>query len=267
MLNRVKQICYNNIVNTESETERSIFMKRASEFRAIARNALCGKWGIAVLAGFLAALLGSAGGSGGVNIKTDGSGSAPTVDLGSLIPVQLRGVLAGAIVGVVLVGIAVLIGWIILSSVVYTGYCRFNLQLIDREEASINTMFSYFPHWKTVTIAHLLQGLYIFLWSLLFVIPGIVASFSYAMTGYILAEHPELSASEAIERSKEMMEGNRWRLFCLEISFLGWGLLAALTLGIGNLWLRPYVQASYAAFYREVSGTECYYTASEPVME
>ena len=95
-----------------------------------------------------------------------------------------------------------------------------------------------------------------FLWSLLFVIPGIVAGYSYAMTGYILAEHPELTASEAIEQSKQMMSGNRFRLFCLQFSFIGWDLLCALTLGIGNLWLRPYKQAAEAAFYREVSGTE-----------
>ena len=91
---------------------------------------------------------------------------------------------------------------------------------------------------------------------MLFIIPGIIASYSYAMTDYILAETPELTAKEAIERSKDMMEGNRWRLFCLEISFIGWGILSLLTLGIGSLWLTPYMEASMAAFYREVSGTE-----------
>ena len=242
-------------------------MKRASDFRTIARDALRGKWGLAVLAGFLASLLGATGTSSRVNINTGNSNSGYTVNLQDMIPEQMRGVLAGAIVGVVVVGIAIAVGWTILSSVVGTGYAKFNLQLVDREEAAINTMFSYFPRWKTLTVAALLQGLYVFLWLLLFVIPGIVATYSYAMTRYILAEHPELTASEAIERSKEMMEGNRWRLFCLELSFLGWGLLATFTLGIGYLWLIPYTQAATAAFYREVSGTERYYTASEPVME
>jgi len=104
--------------------------------------------------------------------------------------------------------------------------------------------------------AKFLRTIYVLLWSLLFVIPGIIASFSYAMTDYILAENPEMSASEAISRSKEMMEGNRFRLFCLEFSFIGWSILCAFTLGIGNLWLTPYRQAATAAFYREVSGTE-----------
>ena len=98
--------------------------------------------------------------------------------------------------------------------------------------------------------------MYTFLWSLLFIIPGIIATYSYAMTGYILAEHPELTASEAIERSKEMMSGNRFRLFCLQLSFIGWAILCAFTFGIGYLWLGPYREAATAAFYREISGTE-----------
>lgn len=93
-----------------------------------------------------------------------------------------------------------------------------------------------------------------YLWTLLLIIPGIMASYSYAMTGYILAEHPELTASEAIAQSKDMMAGNRWRLFCLQFSFIGWDILCALTLGIGNLALRPYRHAAEAAFYRELCG-------------
>ncbi len=103
---------------------------------------------------------------------------------------------------------------------------------------------------------------YVLLWSLLLIIPGIIATYSYAMTEFILAEHPDLTASEAIAQSKEMMSGNRWRLFCLHFSFIGWDILSSLTLGIGNLWLRPYKQAANAAFYREISGTG--YAAFDP---
>ena len=70
-----------------------------------------------------------------------------------------------------------------------------------------------------------------------------------------------MTASEALKQSKQMMSGNRGRLFCLQLSFIGWDLLCSFTLGIGNLWLVPYKQAATAAFYREVSGTE--YVASE----
>ena len=101
-----------------------------------------------------------------------------------------------------------------------------------------------------------MRNLYVFLWTLLFIIPGIIASLRYGMTDYILSENPEITASEAIQRSKEMMKGNCWRLFCLEFSFFGWILLAVLTCGVGYLWLTPYMSASYAAFYREISQSD-----------
>ena len=78
--------------------------------------------------------------------------------------------------------------------------------------------------------------MYILLWSLLLIVPGIMATYSYAMTDYILAEHPELTASEAIAQSKALMDGSRWRLFCLHLSFIGWGIVGSLCLGVGTLW-------------------------------
>ena len=73
------------------------------------------------------------------------------------------------------------------------------------------------------------------------------------MTPFIMAEHPELTASEAIAASKKMMKDNKWALFCLDFSFIGWGILCALSLNIGHIWLNPYRNAAYAAFYRRVS--------------
>lgn len=86
----------------------------------------------------------------------------------------------------------------------------------------------------------------------LLVIPGIAAGYSYAMTDYILAEHPGLTSDEVLARSKKMMQGDRWLLFCLEFS---WDIFCALTLSIGNLGLRPNHESARAAFYREISGT------------
>jgi uncharacterized membrane protein len=140
----------------------------------------------------------------------------------------------------------------ILGSIIGVGYAKFNLDLTDLKEPEIGTLFAYFPQWKTAAAAGALKALIVFFWALLLIVPGIIASYSYAMTRYILAEHPELTASEALNRSKEIMYGNRWRLFCLQFSFIGWDILAALTFGIGNLWLNPYKQAATAAFYREV---------------
>ena len=75
------------------------------------------------------------------------------------------------------------------------------------------------------------------------------------MTRYILAENPDMTAGEAIDLSKRLMKGKKWKLFCLRFSFIGWDILAGLTLGIGYLWLTPYKEAAEAAFYREISGT------------
>ena len=98
----------------------------------------------------------------------------------------------------------------------------------------------------------LLMTIMVFLWSLLLIIPGIIKWFSYAMTPFILEENPELSASEAIHRSRMMMRGHKFDLFYLYLSFIGWFILCILTAGIGFLWLGPYVDTALAAFYEEV---------------
>lgn len=245
-------------------------MKYAADFRKIARDALRGKWAIAVIAGLIATLLGGAASIGPeLELEISDSGRNIAVGFGDYQIYSSAGtsnwywadglnrMLIGGAVFIVVVALILGVLYFILGSVIAVGYSRFNLDLVDQQKApDMGVMFGYFSHWKTTAVAKLLQGLFVFLWSLLFVIPGIVASLSYSMTDYILAEQPELTASEAIRRSKEMMYGNRWRLFCLQFSFIGWSLLSALTLGIGNLWLNPYIEAATAAFYREVSGTE-----------
>ena len=234
-------------------------MKYAADFRYIAREALRGRWGIAVIAGLLASLLGAIG-SGGpeLNIElNDGHFSAGLSVAGQDIistDGMHWGLFAGMTVYILIFAIVTGIVLFVLGSVIEVGYSK----LVDRRsEAKIETMFGYFSFWKTTAAARLLQTLYILLWSLLFIIPGIMAAYSYSMTGYILADNPDMTADEAIARSKQMMDGNRWRLFCLQISFIGWSLLSSLlTFGIGDLWLTPYRQAASAAFYREISGTE-----------
>ena len=97
-----------------------------------------------------------------------------------------------------------------------------------------------------------LMAIFIFLWSLLLIIPGIVKCFSYSMTPFILEENPDLSANEAIDRSRAIMKGHKFDLFWLLLSFIGWAILCMFTLGIGWLWLAPYMQTSVAAFYEDV---------------
>jgi uncharacterized membrane protein len=94
--------------------------------------------------------------------------------------------------------------------------------------------------------------LFILLWTLLLIIPGIIAAISYSMTFYILADDNSIGAMDAIDKSKKMMDGYKWKCFCLGLRFLGWALLCILTLGIGFLWLMPYMQVSMAKFYDDV---------------
>ena len=240
-------------------------MKIAADFRSIARDVLAGKWKNAVLVGLVASLLGADDGTDwDVNINFDAGNLKASLGLGGqtifttsgTLNSDISAFLAGGVAYFVIAAIVMGIALFILGSVIGVGYRKYNLNLVDRQEAGFENLFAYFPHWKNAFKTKLLKTIYEILWTMLFIIPGVIASYSYAMTDYILTENPELTAKEAIEKSKDMMEGNRWRLFCLEISFFGWVILSLLTLGIGSLWLTPYMEASMAAFYREVSGTE-----------
>lgn len=238
-------------------------MKYAADFRRIAREGLRGQWMIAVVAGLIASVLGAVE-FGGLNLRLqltngDSHGGSQTAGWNALSAEmrELLAAFAGIVTALVVVAIVIWVAWYILGAIVGIGYSRFHLDIVDRQMAEISTMFGYFPHWKTAACAKLLQSVYVLLWSLLLIVPGIMAGYSYAMTEFILAENPELTASEAIARSKSMMYGNRWRLFCLQFSFIGWELLSALlTFGIGSLWITPYKQTAAAAFYREISGTD-----------
>jgi uncharacterized membrane protein len=103
-----------------------------------------------------------------------------------------------------------------------------------------------------------MQSLLIFLWSLLFVIPGIVKSYSYALVYYIKAENPEMDWRQCLSGSEIMMKGNKWRLFKLHFSFIGWMFLSLFTLGIGSLWVNAYMQVSTAVLYEEIKRERMY---------
>lgn len=261
-------------------------MKYAADFRFLARNALRGKWLSATLVGIVAAFFGGeiAGGGGG------GSSSSERSDFSTVREYAIYDGVWEAIgpylVGIVIVALILLLASLVLGGGVSLGYARYNLNLVDHREARLSDLFSQFDRLWTGFCMRFLTGLYTILWSFLFVIPGLIKSYSYAMTPYILSEHPGMTANEAITRSREIMDGNKWRLFCLGFSFIGWDLLCSapiliagyafalnfylepwkhlwlipisIPLGIGYWFLRPYREAAYAAFYRDVSGTERY---------
>ncbi len=238
----------------------------AKDFRKIARESLRGKWILAVLVCLVASFLGanpvfsSNGGSVNLNFDEDSfgtiqSGSHSGAIQGGVFNDALWGIILPIVTGIMVVAVIYIIAVMIIGGAVTLGLCKFNLGLVDKKNPQFMDLFSGFDRFGAGFCVQFLRGLFTFLWSLLFVIPGIVASYRYAMAAYILAEHPDMTASEAIDASKQMMAGNKWRLFCLEFSFIGWDILCIFTLGIGNLVLRPYKETAYAAFYREISGT------------
>lgn len=147
-----------------------------------------------------------------------------------------------------------LVGFI-LGGVIQLGYAQFLLKQHDKLQPTWNDLFSQFHRFGQGFAQKFLRGLYCALWGLLFVIPGIVKAYSYAMTPYIMAENPDMRAQDAIRASMELMDGHKGELFWLRLTFIGWDILAALTLNIGHLALNPYKNAAEAAFYRQIVGT------------
>jgi len=132
------------------------------------------------------------------------------------------------------------------------GIAIFSINISRNQDAKLEQIFQGFNNFGTSTGAYLLMLLFTFLWTLLLIIPGIIAVLSYSMTFYILADDNSIGAMEAIDKSKKMMDGYKWKYFCLGLRFIGWSLLCILTLGIGFLWLLPYMQVSMVKFYDDI---------------
>lgn len=215
-----------------------------------ALNNLQGNWGLSVGVALLAALLGGATVSGTMNLNID-------QEILAELPPNVLAVIAA------IASVLSILSFVqfILGGTVNLGYTRFLLDQHDGNELNFRTLFSQFDRFGVGFLQKFLRGLYIFLWSLLLIVPGIVKTYSYAMTPYILADHPEMTANEAITASRKLMDGHKGELFWLHLTFIGWVLLNAFTLGIGSLFLNPYMQAAETAFYRQltsVNRTEYY---------
>jgi len=144
---------------------------------------------------------------------------------------------------------------IIVGAPLMVGIAGFSLSLARKQEATISQLFEGIKKFWTCLGTYLLALIFVLLWMLLLIIPGIMAALSYAMIYFILADNDSIGPLEALAKSKEMMRGNRWKLFCLSVRFIGWGILCLLTLGIGFLWLTPYIYVSYAQFYDDIKPT------------
>ncbi len=171
-----------------------------------------------------------------------------TMALATLIINAITGVCSGlAYVG----GLGAIAAFII-AGPLSLGFTILSMQVIRGAEIKIDTLFSGFKMFERAFVLYLLNSIFTALWSLLFVIPGIIKALSYSMSPYLLVDNPNLKPNDARKLSMSMMEGNKWRLFCLECSFIGWVILTALTFGILSFWVTPYMQTATASFYQSL---------------
>lgn len=134
------------------------------------------------------------------------------------------------------------------------GITRFYLFLTQGENVKVELIFSGFHHLVSAFAAYVLMFIYIILWSLLLLVPGIIAAYRYSMVFFILADNPEMSGVDALRKSAEMMKGRKAKLFYLHCRFVGWAFLCFFTFGIGYFWFFPYFQVSNSLFYLEAKG-------------
>ncbi|WP_288361143.1 DUF975 family protein [uncultured Bacteroides sp.] len=192
-------------------------LKENSQLRAEARQALQGKWPMAAVAALIYSIV-----------------------AGGLSAIPFIGGLCS-----LFIGLPVAYGIAIVMFGVFKG-----------KDVDFGVLFEGFQDYSRIFVTKLLQGIYTALWSLLLVVPGVIKYYSYAMTDYILKEEPEMKNNAAIEKSMAMMENNKMKLFLLDLSFIGWALLAIVTFGIGFLFLQPYMQVSRAAFYEDLKAQQ-----------
>ena len=159
----------------------------------------------------------------------------------------------GALVGVASSTGVGSIAVLIFDGVLLVGLSSMLLDISRIGQSKIENVFDGFRYGLASNIvAGLLVNIFTFLWTLLFIIPGIVKSYSYAMAPYIKYDHPEYGWKRCLDESKAMMKGYKWKLFCLDLSFIGWNIVGMLCFMVGIYWVTPYSHAAHVAFYDEL---------------
>lgn len=213
------------------------------ELKTNAKEILKAKYWKAVLAAFIASIL-----TGAASYTSAGGNSSDQIsdlltDLSPQIIVAILGVIAFS----ALIGIAISI---FLENPLLIGCYKFFINC-KRDSENLNDIVMTFKNgYMNVVLTEFLRGLFTFLWSLLFVIPGIIKGYEYMMIPYLLADNPQMDRKEAFAKSKEMMDGNKWKAFVLDLSFWGWGLLSGCTCGILYIfYVGPYIHLTKAELY------------------
>ncbi|HQQ67529.1 MAG TPA: DUF975 family protein [Candidatus Cloacimonadota bacterium] len=171
-----------------------------------------------------------------------------SAQMGNLIIVFLIYVLIFSGLSSFSIGLA----WLVVYGPLSVGIAAILLKLDRGEVFNVEELFSGFNDFSRTLVAGLLVSLYTFLWSLLLIIPGIVAALSYSMTFFILSENPKLGAEDAITASKNMMMGHKGELFGLFFSFIGWWLLCLVTFGLALIYVLPYYECALTVFYQNL---------------
>lgn len=168
-----------------------------------------------------------------------------TALLVSLLAVVITGAAGSVIPG---------IGAVIISGpITYGTKYLFLKNARDDEKMEIGDLFKGFTDdFGGTFLIGLMTGIFTFLWSLLLVIPGIVKGYAYSMAYYVKVDHPEFTWKECMDESIRIMDGHKMELFILDLSFIGWFIVGSLCLGVGNLWVSPYVEATGAQFYESI---------------
>lgn len=217
-------------------------------------------WKLVLVSLILSAITGgatSAGRNGVKNSGTTGNGSAVDVS-GIFSGINPMALMVASVAVLVLVVIAIAIRVFALNVLVVGCKGFFSQSMTGEPEFRVLGDGFTCNYWNCVKTCFL-RDLFVGLWSLLFVIPGVIKSYEYRMVPYLLAEHPEMGSSEVLARSKEMMAGNKWETFVLDLSFIGWALLGAITMGIVYIfWTSPYINTTEAALYHRLSGQDSY---------
>jgi len=164
----------------------------------------------------------------------------------------LYGIIVGAIAAMAEYSSMISIISLLIAGPFTLGITIFTLAISRGEDPRFEQIFMGFNNFVTSLGAYLLMVLFTFLWMLLLIIPGIIASISYAMTFFILADDESIGAMEAIDKSKEMMNGYKWDYFVLMLMYVGLGVLCLLTCGIGFFWLAPFISVTNAEFYDDL---------------
>ena len=136
------------------------------------------------------------------------------------------------------------------------GFLIFLFNTVKQTGAVYGNLLDGFSLALKLILLALLEGLFIFLWSLLFIFPGIIAAYRYRMAKFLLLDHPEMGVTECISVSKQMMSGHKWECFVLDLSFIGWWLLAAIPyIGYAvSIWTTPYINTTYVLYYMALAG-------------